>query len=166
MEMLRVSNQLMQMMQINTSQKVAKLSAGFAFHSGSQILSSMEPGLNGISQSACLLSHLLTSDPLWSTDCDSFIHGIFRARILEWVLPFPPPGDLPNLHLLHLLHWQMDSLPLHPLGSSIPQSSFPLTRTWHFGDWCKANTVSRTYFQSWTLSCWELRRIGNRFILL
>ena len=64
MEMLRVSNQLMQMMQINTSQKVAKLSAGFAFHSGSQILSSMEPGLNGISQSACMLSHLLTSDPL------------------------------------------------------------------------------------------------------
>jgi len=30
-------------------------------------------------------------------------------------LPFPPPGDLPtrgsNLHLLRLLHWQVDSLP-------------------------------------------------------
>ena len=26
----------------------------------------------------------------------SSIHGIFQARILEW-LPFPPPEDLPNL---------------------------------------------------------------------
>ena len=64
MEMLRGSNQLMQMMQINISQKVAKLSAGFAFHSGSQIFSSMEPVLNGISQSACMLRHSVTSDPL------------------------------------------------------------------------------------------------------
>ena len=24
------------------------------------------------------------------------IHGILQARILEWVLPFPSPGDLPN----------------------------------------------------------------------
>ena len=31
-------------------------------------------------------------------DCSlpgSFIHGIFQARVLEWV-PFPSPGDLPN----------------------------------------------------------------------
>ena len=36
-------------------------------------------------------------------------------------LPFPPPGDLPNSglnsYLLHLLHWQVDSLPLCHLGS-------------------------------------------------
>ena len=25
----------------------------------------------------------------------SFVHGIFQARILEW-LPFPPPVDLPD----------------------------------------------------------------------
>ena len=35
-------------------------------------------------------------------------------------LAFPPPGDLPdpgiNRHLLSLLHWQMDSLPLAPPG--------------------------------------------------
>ena len=34
-------------------------------------------------------------------------------------LPFPSSGDLPiqgsNLHLLHLLHWQADSLPLSHL---------------------------------------------------
>ena len=40
---------------------------------------------------------------LCSTLCDpmdcslpgSSIHGIFQARVLEW-LPFPSPGDLPN----------------------------------------------------------------------
>ena len=36
-------------------------------------------------------------------------------------LPFPPPGDLPNPgtepYLLHVLHWQTDSLPLSHLGS-------------------------------------------------
>ena len=35
-------------------------------------------------------------------------------------LPFPPPGDFHdprmNLHLLSLLHWQADSLPLAPPG--------------------------------------------------
>ena len=35
-------------------------------------------------------------------------------------LPFPSPGDLPNLEiktcLLRLLHWQADSLPLVPPG--------------------------------------------------
>ena len=29
-------------------------------------------------------------------------------------LPFLPPGDLPTLHLLCLLHWQAGSLPLVP----------------------------------------------------
>ena len=36
--------------------------------------------------------------------------------------PFPSLWDLPDLgsdlHLLHLLHWQVNSLPLHYLGSS------------------------------------------------
>ena len=46
------------------------------------------------------------------------LHGVFQARILEWV-PCPPPGIFLtrglNLPLLCLLHWQMDSLPLcHP----------------------------------------------------
>ena len=30
-------------------------------------------------------------------DCSppgSFVHGILQARMLEWVLPFPSPGDL------------------------------------------------------------------------
>ena len=34
-------------------------------------------------------------DPMNCSLPGSSIHGIFQARILEW-LPFPPPGDLPN----------------------------------------------------------------------
>ena len=44
---------------------------------------------------AQLLSHVRLCDP---TDCSppgSSAHGIFQARILEW-LPLPTPGDLPN----------------------------------------------------------------------
>ena len=46
--------------------------------------------------------------------------GFFRQEY--WTgLPFPPPGDLPNLGMepafLHLLHWQEDSSPLAPTGS-------------------------------------------------
>ena len=46
-------------------------------------------------------------------------------------LPFPPPGDLPDpgieLHLLHLLHWQVDSLSLVPPGK--PFSSIAAAAT-------------------------------------
>ena len=46
------------------------------------------------------------------------------SRKEYWIgLPFPAPGDLPNLGLnpglLHLLHWQVDSLPLRHLGISV-----------------------------------------------
>ena len=27
---------------------------------------------------------------------DAFVHGIFHVKYWSWV-PFPPPGDLPNL---------------------------------------------------------------------
>ena len=41
-------------------------------------------------------------------------------------LPSPPQEDLPqpgmNPHLLPLLHWQADSLPLSHLGSSLSDS--------------------------------------------
>ena len=45
--------------------------------------------------------------------------GFFRREYCSG-LPFPPPGNLPNPGtnpcLLCLLHWQVDSLPLSPLG--------------------------------------------------
>ena len=39
------------------------------------------------------------SNCLWPMDCSrpgSSVHGIFQARILEWVFSFPSPGDLPD----------------------------------------------------------------------
>ena len=35
-------------------------------------------------------------DPFCCNPPASFVHGIFQASILEWVVPFPIPGDLPN----------------------------------------------------------------------
>ena len=35
-------------------------------------------------------------DPLDCSPRGSSVHGIFQARIPEWVLPFPSPGDLPD----------------------------------------------------------------------
>ena len=64
---------------------------------------------------------LTLCDPMDCSPLGSSVHGIFQARILEWVT-YPPLGDLPNPgsnpHLLCLLHCQVDSLPLHHLGSS------------------------------------------------
>ena len=57
------------------------------------------------------------------SDCDSMdchppgssVHGIFKARILEWAA-IPTPGDLPDpgIEPLRLLHCQADSLPSEP----------------------------------------------------
>ena len=53
----------------------------------------------------------------------SSFYGIFQARILEWVCHLLPSGIFPsqgsNLHLLLLLHWQVDSLPLAPREKSM-----------------------------------------------
>ena len=61
-----------------------------------------------------------------SVDCSppgSSIHGIFQARILKWVAVSSSRRSSPtqglNLHLLHLLHWQANSLPLSHQGSPI-----------------------------------------------
>ena len=50
----------------------------------------------------------------------SFVHGISQARIREWIaISFSKGSSWPRVNL-HLLHWQMDSLPLshqEPLDS-------------------------------------------------
>ena len=63
------------------------------------------------------------SDLCSPMDCSlpgSSVHGIFQARILEWVAIFLLQGIFPtqrsNLQLLHLLYCQADSLPLVPPG--------------------------------------------------
>ena len=66
-------------------------------------------------------------------DCSlpaSSAHGIFQARILEWVHflfqgIFQTQGSNPCL--LHLLHWQADSLPLAPPG--VPKGDAVAPRT-------------------------------------
>ena len=61
-------------------------------------------------------SYLTLCNPMDFRTLGSSVHGIFQARILEWVA-IPTPGDLSGptqvsnpclLHLLCLLHWQMD----------------------------------------------------------
>ena len=51
------------------------------------------------SNSLCMHAVIsVVSDSLQSYDCStpgSSVHGILQARILEWLLGFPP-GDLPN----------------------------------------------------------------------
>ena len=78
--------------------------------------------------SACVCVFLVTSDSLQ-------FHGLQPARLLR---PWASPGKNTgvgcqlflqetflthglNLRLLHLLHWQADSLPPHPLGNPLRQ---------------------------------------------
>ena len=59
-------------------------------------------------------------------DCSppgSSVHEIFQARILQWIALSYSRGISPiqesNSCLLHLLYWQVDSLPLWHLGSLV-----------------------------------------------
>ena len=71
---------------------------------------------------------LTLSEPMDCSLPGSSVHGILWARIQEWVA-MPSSEDLSdpaiepvtqgsNLHLLCLLHWQADSLPVMPPGKS------------------------------------------------
>ena len=68
-------------------------------------------------------------------DCsppDSSVHGIFHARILEWAATFLLQGIFltqgSNPHLLHLLHWQADSLPRASPGKFMLFNSHDMLR--------------------------------------
>ena len=68
----------------------------------------------------CMPSHVRLWDPMHCSPPGSSVHGIFQVRILEcchFLLQgiFLTQGL--NLHLLCLLHWQADSLPLSHMGS-------------------------------------------------
>ena len=54
---------------------------------------------------ACLFTqlYLTLGNPMDYSPLGSFVHGIFQVRILEWVVISSSRGDLPSLHLLHLL---------------------------------------------------------------
>ena len=56
-------------------------------------------------------SYLTLCNPMDCGRLASSVHGIFQARILEWV------AISCSTHHLPFLHWQADSLPLCHLGS-------------------------------------------------
>ena len=66
-------------------------------------------------------------------------------------LPFSPPEDRPNqglnLRLLHLLHWQVDSLPLSHLGLYVGNNTL--------ANWCEELTHLK---RPW---CWERLKVGG-----
>ena len=69
----------------------------------------------------CMLSHLVMSNSVMSNpmDCSppgSSVHGIFHARILEWVaVPFSR-GSSQSRDRTHVSHIAGDSLPAEPQG--------------------------------------------------
>ena len=80
-----------------------------------------------------MLSHVrLFMTPWMVVPPGSPVHDIFQARIPEWVAISFSRGSSPNInpHLLCLLHWQVDSLPLRYLGSSIPGDSVKSHRSY------------------------------------
>ena len=67
---------------------------------------------------ACVLTHSAVTlcDPVDCSPPGSSVHGIFQARVLEWVAISYSRGSSQHiLYLLHLLHWQAGSLPLSHL---------------------------------------------------
>ena len=77
----------------------------------------------------------------------SSLHGIFQAKILQWVAISYSRGT----YLLHLLHWQVDSLPLSHLETSrintVPFYGCITTKiiTWcdHLVWWCDHSPRAR-----------------------
>ena len=81
-------------------------------------------------------------DPMDCSPLGSTVHGIFQARILEWVaISYSKGSSSPrelNPSLLHLLLWQVDSLLLSHLGSPKEQ--------------CMHHQIGlTTYIQTWTV---------------
>ena len=67
-------------------------------------------------------SCLTVCDPKDCSSLGSPVHGIFQARILEWVAISYYRGSSQSWDqtcLLYLLHWQVGSLPLAPPGNPI-----------------------------------------------
>ena len=63
---------------------------------------------------ACAQSLPTLCNPMDYSLPGSSLHGIFQAKILQWVAISYSRGT----YLLHLLHWQVDSLPLSHLETS------------------------------------------------
>ena len=114
------------------------------------------------------LSHLITCCPIDCSLPDSSAHGVFQARILEWECHFLLQGIFltqgSNLHLLHLLHWQVDSLLLAPPGKAmrnLPGSTIHGIFQARILEWVAISFSRRSSWpKDWT---WVSRIIGRRF---
>ena len=73
-----------------------------------------------------MLTHVRLSEAPWTVALQASLSMEFSRQEYWSGLPFPPPRDLSNPGIepisLCLLHWQVDSLPLAPLGK--PQLMF------------------------------------------
>ena len=107
---------------------------------------------------ACVLgcfSHVQLFATLWTTAHQASLSMGF-SRQEYWIgLPFPPPGDPPdsglNPYLLHLLHWQLDSLPLEHLGSpgrAVREVYYP-DLFFFFNLFLLRLSLAQTWFQVW-----------------
>ena len=64
--------------------------------------------------SVCAQACLTLCDPVDCSLLGFSVHGIFQARILEWItISYSRVYSWPDWNL-YLLHWQVDSLPLAP----------------------------------------------------
>ena len=85
------------------------------------------PPLTPLPPHVCMHVKLLQSCPTLfnPVDCSlpgSSVHWILQVRILEWVAKSSSRGSSQprdRTHILHLLHWQVGSLPLVPPGNPL-----------------------------------------------
>ena len=78
--------------------------------------------------SAQILSCVQLSVTSWTVAHQAPLSMGFPRQEYQSELPFPSPEDLLDPEIepeSHLLHWQLDSLPLHHLGSPFPSLGLP-----------------------------------------
>ena len=127
----------------------------------------------------CVLSRVWLFGAPWTVACQSSLSVGFSRQEYWSRLPFPPSGDLPNQGsnpcLLHLLHWQVGSLPLAPPGNhlyfnkekrlSSTNHLYSILASWGLESWCytpkkifsffsflflqRQNSISRHATPSW-----------------
>ena len=61
---------------------------------------------------ACVLSHVQLFATPWTVAHQVHLSMEYSRQEYLSGMPVPPPGNLPDPGIKHLLHWQMDSLPL------------------------------------------------------
>ena len=75
-----------------------------------------------------VLSHVQLSVTLWTIACQVPLDMGFSKQKYWSGVPFPFPGIFPtqgsNQTLLHLLHWQMDYLPVVPNSNTLESNLF------------------------------------------